>query len=41
MITGLLHQSVIQGFAIEPELCNRNRDEGIKRKGRGTYVDEA
>ncbi len=26
---------------LKPELCNRNRDEGIKRKERGTYVDEA
>ncbi len=26
---------------LKPEICNRNRDEGIKRKERGTYVDEA
>ncbi len=32
---------VMEGHAVKPELCNTNRDEGIKRKERSTYVDEA
>ncbi len=34
-------ETLFEELVIKPELFNRCRDEGIKRKERGTYVDEA